>query len=216
MRKIDKVRIYTGKKQSKTEKKGKGISFLCVLLTGMFGILFFLHGVEGIHYAEGLVWITVFLLCTGNWYLYTYRHWMFWCFFAAGIFFIGLVVFLMRETLLIQFLSVAEILGRVEKTESVEVTSLVLLSAILLSFFLFLFELSSIGHELLILLTTALLLAGSAMGIWVDTKTVFFFLLFQMIFLAIHVLEKRKRKTVFLWVDQKEIADAVRDRKSVV
>lgn len=207
-RNIDLFRISTKGKQTKS------ISFLCLLLAGIYGILFFLSALEGIYFAGGWIAGVVFFICLGNWYFYTHKRWIFWCFYLAGIGITGLLGYFLREELWIQVQIFVRAWGYMGEKDPVDITLFVLLVALFLCFFVFLLELSSIGHKTMILFTTILLCISPVIGITIQWQTLFVLIFFQIIFYAMHVLERKNRRTIFLSVEQlsgkqRKTADAV-------
>lgn len=196
------------------KKQTKSISYLCLLLFGIYGVLFFLSAIKEISFAGGWIGIAAFLVCLGNWYLYTHRRKLFWCVSLVGIGGIGWLSYLLREILWEQVQCVIEMLQTVGEIERVDLTLLIFILTLVLCYLLFFLEWSSIGHNGMILLTTVLLIVGAMFGILIKWQTLFLLILFQVIFYALHGLERKKRRTVILTIEQlsgrpKKVADAV-------
>ena len=198
----------------KKEKQTKSVSFFCLHLAGIYGILFFLSAIEGISFSAELVGGIVFLVCAGNWYFYTYRRKIVWYFYFIGIGLIAGLGYFFREVLYKQFGYIVEKLMQIKETEPVDLTLFVLVLILYLCFLLFFLEFTFIGHKWMILVITCLFCIAPVVGIAVQWQTVAALFFFQVIFYAMHRLEQRNRRTVLLSVEQlsgksKKAADAV-------
>lgn len=200
--------------KNKKEKQAKSISFFCLHLAGIYGILFFLSAIEGISFSVKLVGGVIFLVCAGNWYLYMYKRKVCWYFYFIEL---GVIIglgYFFRKVLYKQIQFAAERLMQVEETDPVDLTFLILIILLYLCLLLFFLEFTFIGHKWMIVVITGLFCIAPVVGIAMQWKTAAVLFFFQVIFYAVHKLEQKNRKTVLLSVEQlsgktKKASDAV-------
>ena len=174
---------------------------LILLVAGVFGILFFLKGLNGVDFAVELVFPATGILCFVIWVCYARNRKLFYYLLAAAVFACVLTAVTQWNTLHGQLSHIKDGLSGEAELSTVSVTHLALLLSVGLPFLLFSAECLVKNHALPYILTTAFLLISPLLGIHATVETVFLFFLFQGSFWAVQIAARRGRNTPFAPVE---------------
>ena len=151
------IEIRAGKQEEKRENRGFGAE-LAFFLAGVFGLLLFLHSLDGVHVNSLIIYPFSGFLGGALWYTWNRKKKLFYLLLSAILPVGAWYLFLFRDTLRLQFDSFLS--GMAAKTggETADITQLAILFAALLTVFLFLMECVMEKHGTCILLTSLPLL----------------------------------------------------------
>ncbi len=175
------IRIVSGKKNRGWDSLRSPVTLL-FLIAGVFGLLLFCRGMEGISYDAWKVYFAAAVTCTALWYFFFYHRKQFVCFFLASLCVLGVVIYIWREELWEQASYIFRFIREQSLSESVTVTGLMILAAMLLSYVVFLIEFIIGNHVVLYVLTTLLLVVTPLLGTYPAVETILFIVLFQAAF----------------------------------
>ncbi|MCI8371232.1 MAG: hypothetical protein HFI75_02340 [Lachnospiraceae bacterium] len=165
----------------------QSITALVFLLTGVYGIILFLHSLEGITFTG---WIYLLTACFAwmVWYTFYYKRRWFYCILVLTVLCTGIAVWWQPVLFLEQMGQLAKSITKEAGSVTTSVSELVLLLSVLLSFIVFIFEFIIHNHILLYMLTTELLLLPPLTGIQTHMGVIVLLVLFQLAFWTVHTM----------------------------
>lgn len=187
------IKITTTRKKPSGEGKAPMV-LLLFLIAGVLGLLLFVKSLEGIDYQEWLVLPAAILVCWAIWYSFFRHKKLFFLLFFLAVIGCGLVVWRQPDVLWEQTVHVMNVFIQEAELESIQVTQLGLLLAVLLPFFLFILEFLLKSNGILYLLITTLLFLPTFFGIQMKVEIVFLLVVFQLAFWTIHLTAGRSKK----------------------
>ena len=199
------IRDFSSEREKQPQQPWMALLFL---ISGVFGILFFLENVRGISFSTAVVCPFSAGLCVLFWFSF-YR--------SRRIFVISLLALtaavtaasvLLRETLRVQLASAAAAAaagtGGAQVVES-DMTEFMLLFSAILVLLLFGLECVIRSHGILYLLTTALLLLSPLLGIGAGAESFVLLIVFQAGFFILRAAEQRRRRSSIREEDSRRI-----------
>lgn len=174
-----------------TQKRERNLSAvtLLFLLCGVFGLLSLLDAIAGVSFSELLIYSLAVFFCLVLWLGYTRRR---LCLLGVllSVLAVAFYVFVHVDQLLDQLQYIRACLSGEPDLLPMQITQLALVASCLFPLLLFSLEFLLKGHEVLYLMTTALLLFSPLLQIRITAATLLFFMLFQISFWIIHAQSK--------------------------
>lgn len=189
------------------EEKGRPSAALLFLEAGVFGILLLFGSLKGISFSEWVVYPLTALLCWAIWYTYYGSRWAYLLLVLGAVAAYGAVVFGMEDVFREQIRYIAGCILGGSKTEPMDVTETVLLTAALLGFFVAMLEFLIRSHRLLYFMTTGLLLLAPLWGIRAGVGAVLLLALFQAAFWILQTDGGAAWRTSFEGVNKRRILE---------
>ena len=187
------IRTAKIKKKPFGEEKAP-VVLLLFLIAGVLGFLLFIKTLDGIDYQGWLVLPAAVLVCWAVWYSFFRRKIVFFLLFFLAACGCGLAIWRQPDMLWEQMVHVLNVFVQEVELESIQVTQLALILAVLLPFFLFILEFLLKRNEILYLLTTTFLFLPAFFGIQMKVEIIFLLVLFQLAFWTVHLTAGRSRK----------------------
>lgn len=167
---------------------------LFILLPGVFGIVLFLRSIDGISFAEEIVFLFLVLFCASLWFFWSVcdRKNVFWIGLLISAVLCMLLAALDHTALETQILHILRCLQGESGAEIMDITGCALVIAYLVSLLLFLMEFVLNWHPLPCLLTMALVFLSPFVRVRISSWVFLLLLLFQGTFLIVFLFRKRK------------------------
>ena len=188
------IKAVTTKKKPSGERRETPVVLLLFLIAGILGLLLFVKSLDGIDYQGWIVLPAAILVCWAVWYSYFHRKIVFFLLFFLAVIGCGLAIWRLPDMLREQIVHVLNVFAKEVELESIQVTLLGLILAVLLPFLIFIPEFLLKNHGIFYLLTTVLLFLPAFFGIQMKVEIIFLLVLFQLTFWTVHLTAGRSRK----------------------
>lgn len=198
------IRIRTEKRTD--SQAYRPVPMLIFLFMGVYGLLLFLEGVDGISFDRLLVYPVCGLMCVSAWYLYYGRKLWFFLYATFATMAVCFAAYHFRWILLAEAKSVAGSYMGLAEAEGEPATWLVLLASWFLVLLLFFLQIVMKKHSLLYLVLTILLLAGPMLGVWTGFWEMILLLVFQAAFFAAHKTGSARKGRLLAAPDRERLA----------